>query len=56
MSKAALDVMALDYMEQFKGEISVIALNPGFVATNLSGDVEAMGQAGAGDPVELETS
>lgn len=50
ISKAALNMMTLSHIDQFKGEIKVMALSPGFVATNLGGDVEAMRQAGAGDP------
>lgn len=50
ISKAALNMMALCHMEQFADEIKVVVLSPGFAATNLAGDPEAMRKQGAEDP------
>ncbi|KAH8820727.1 hypothetical protein F5884DRAFT_58804 [Xylogone sp. PMI_703] len=52
ISKAALNMMALCHMELYKDQIKVIALSPGYVATNLGGNPEAMKQSGAGDPAD----
>ncbi|KAG0651454.1 Short-chain dehydrogenase reductase tropE [Hyphodiscus hymeniophilus] len=52
ISKAALNMLALIHRDLFKGEIKVITLDPGFNATNLGGDPEAMRRGGGGDPAK----
>jgi NAD(P)-dependent dehydrogenase (short-subunit alcohol dehydrogenase family) len=51
-SKAALNMLTACYAKELKEEFGcgVWAVDPGLVATNLSGDAEAIKSRGGGDP------